>query len=61
MATITALAKRRGYTIRRGRSDPNRLWLVTGDGRLLSDPAGSDEARLRALLADATAQGPTPA
>lgn len=49
--SLERLARRYGYTVRRGRLDPTRAWLIDGDGRLFSAVEGADEAQLRALLA----------
>jgi hypothetical protein len=50
MANIETLARRAGYRIRRGRTDPARLWLIDPHGRLLTPLGGTDVQGIRDLL-----------
>lgn len=57
MASIDTLARKAGYRIRRGRTDPARLWLIDPRGRLLSPTSGADVETIRNLL-DVAAREP---
>lgn len=50
--SLDRLARRQGLTVRRGRTDPARVWLVDPTGRLLTAASGTDEATARELLSE---------
>lgn len=51
MTTLDKLASRRGVLVRRGRANPEKIWLIDGSGRLLTEPRGTDEDGALKVLA----------